>query len=276
MYSLVESIILNITYSIIYNEELKIYNFWGYGMKEKDLEDLLLKYPYLIEEGLTLKERHVRIYSDEKNERYIDLVGCDKNNLPVYIEIKKTKFYQKDLGQAIEYYSLLKRIHKNKKFKFVVIAKTIPEPSKIGLQLLGIKYLEFGELPKRRIKFSINKKITNQKFESFKKLVEKTIEMPEIFPDEVAFLPLTDDEWKNIFTEKRIELIREIGKNPESITQLAKALNRHQEAISRDIKFLEFMGVIKIESKGKQKIPVINKKLIVMPLPISIAKKVRV
>jgi predicted transcriptional regulator len=115
-----------------------------------------------------------------------------------------------------------------------------------------------------------------EKFEIFKKFIEKAMHMPDVFPDEVIILPLTDMEWKNIFTEKRVELVKTISEKSRSITQLAKVLNRHQEAISRDIKYLEDVGIVKVKIRGKERIPVIDKKLIVMPLPISAFEKKRI
>lgn len=118
-----------------------------------------------------------------------------------------------------------------------------------------------------------NKKIIDKKFDVFIKFLERALDVPEIFPDEVIFLPLTNNEWKAVFTERRIELIKALTeKKPKSVNELAKSLKRHQEAISRDLKYLENMGVIKTEKKGKNRIPLINKKLIITPLimPVSI------
>jgi len=50
-------------------------------------------------------------------------------------------------------------------------------------------------------------------------------------------------------------------------------LKRHQEAISRDLKCLQSIGLIKIDPKGKSRVPLINKKLIVTPLVISLPAK---
>jgi len=118
----------------------------------------------------------------------------------------------------------------------------------------------------------MNKKI-DMKFDLFIKLLEKCMEN-DIFPDEVIFLPLTDDEWKIIFTERRIELIKAITeKKPKSVNELVKLLKRHQEAVSRDLRYLEKIGMIKIETKGKNRVPSINKKLIITPLLMPVKAK---
>jgi predicted transcriptional regulator len=112
-----------------------------------------------------------------------------------------------------------------------------------------------------------NKKLIDKKFDIFIKFLERTLEVPEIFPNEVIVLPLTDEEWKTVFSERRIELIKAIiQKRPKSVNDLVKSLKRHQEAISRDLKCLENIGVIKVEARGKTRVPTVNKKLILMPL----------
>lgn len=119
-----------------------------------------------------------------------------------------------------------------------------------------------------------NKKIIDRKFDMFMKFLEHALDVPEIFPDEVIFMPLTDEEWKTLFTERRIELIKTIAnKKPKSVNELVKLLKRHQEAISRDLNYLKNMGMIKIEKKGKNRVPSTNKKLIVIPLSLPIATK---
>lgn len=119
-----------------------------------------------------------------------------------------------------------------------------------------------------------NKKAIDKKFDVFIKFLEHALDVPEIFPDEVIFLPLTNNEWKAVFTERRIELIKTLTeKEPKSVNELAKLLKRHQEAISRDLKYLEGMGVIKTDKKGKNRIPLINKKLIITPLMVPVKIK---
>lgn len=119
-----------------------------------------------------------------------------------------------------------------------------------------------------------NKKIVNQKFDMFINFLEHALDVPEIFPDEVVFLPLTENDWKTVFTEKRIEMIKMIAnRKPKSVNELVKLLKRHQEAVSRDLKLLENVGIVKMESKGKSRMPLVNKKIIVTPLAISISTK---
>ena len=131
------------------------------------------------------------------------------------------------------------------------------------------------------------KRIIDMKFEMFINFLDWAFDVPEIFPEEVIFMPLADREWKSIFTEKRIELIRMISKentdaqkeppktkpNPKTIGQLAKLLKRHQEAVSRDLKELESIGIVELKKRGREKIPTLSKKLILTPLMVPVPKR---
>jgi len=130
-----------------------------------------------------------------------------------------------------------------------------------------------------------DKKIIDMKFEMFREFLDWALDVPDIFPEEVIFMPLTDREWKSIFTEKRIELIRIISKensddqkeppkaNPKTIGQLAKLLKRHQEAVSRDLKELERIGIVELKKRGREKIPTLSKKLILTPLMVPVPER---
>lgn len=126
----------------------------------------------------------------------------------------------------------------------------------------------------KKLDKKIDKRVVDQKFDTFINFLERALGIPEIFPEEVVILPLTNEEWKILFTERRIELVKTItNKRPRSVNGLAKLLKRHQEAVSRDLKYLENIGVVKIEQNGKNRTPSINKKLIVTPLLVPIKMK---
>jgi DNA-binding transcriptional ArsR family regulator len=119
-----------------------------------------------------------------------------------------------------------------------------------------------------------NKKMIDRKFDMFINFLEHALDVPEIFPDEVVFLPLAENEWRTVFTEKRIELIKKIvDRKPKSVNELVKLLKRHQEAVSRDLKLLENVGIVKMEPRGKNRVPSINKKIIVTPLMMPVLVK---
>ena len=75
-------------------------------------------------------------------------------------------------------------------------------------------------------------------------------------------LILTPDVFSKVFSPQRIRLLIALKKNKiKSIYQLAKSLNRRYEAVHRDIKYLEGLGLIKIKEKEKAKIPYIEGKI---------------
>jgi predicted transcriptional regulator len=70
---------------------------------------------------------------------------------------------------------------------------------------------------------------------------------------------ITPEVFVKIFSPQRVRLILRIEKNKlNNIYQLAKELNRKYEAVYRDIKYLEGMGIIKLKEKDKKKIPFID------------------
>ncbi len=70
-----------------------------------------------------------------------------------------------------------------------------------------------------------------------------------------------------IISNKKLQLIKFIGNNKiSSVSELAKKLNRKQEAVSRDISKLESVGLLKKERKGKNIVPKIAAKSITISL----------
>ena len=70
---------------------------------------------------------------------------------------------------------------------------------------------------------------------------------------------MTPKVFAKVFSPERIRLMLKIKKNNvRNIYQLAKELGRKYEAVHRDIKYLEGMGVIKVKDKDNKKIPFID------------------
>ncbi len=71
----------------------------------------------------------------------------------------------------------------------------------------------------------------------------------------------TLEDVAKILTNERIRLLQVIReKKPESISELARLLNRSQSNVSNDIKYLEGIGLLELEEKMS---PVMHKKPIV-------------
>jgi len=100
-------------------------------------------------------------------------------------------------------------------------------------------------------------------------IIEEIISDPSKFdkmPDNMIFAKDYATLHK-ILTEKRLELIDAIKEHPkENIDSLSKILKRKREAISRDLRILQSMGIVNIKTIGKNRIPFIQKQYIVVPL----------
>ncbi len=71
----------------------------------------------------------------------------------------------------------------------------------------------------------------------------------------------TPEDVSKILTNERIRLLQVIReKKPESISELARLLNRSQSNVSNDVKYLEGIGLLELEEKND---PVMHKKPVV-------------
>lgn len=94
----------------------------------------------------------------------------------------------------------------------------------------------------------------DQLFEDLKtgKIVEK---------QKTSIIARTPEDVAKILTNERIRLLQVIReKKPESISELARILNRSQSNVSNDVKYLEGIGLLELEEK---KGPVLHKKPVV-------------
>lgn len=110
-------------------------------------------------------------------------------------------------------------------------------------------------------------KMTDEKWESTMAFIREIIKNPEKTPDDVLLLSLSKEELTQLFTKRRIELIEAIKKRePSTMSELAKLLERELSAIERDLKILEGLGLVRLEKKGREVTPVIEKEILVLPL----------
>ena len=79
---------------------------------------------------------------------------------------------------------------------------------------------------------------------------------------EEKILYLTPKTFAKTFSPERIKLVMAIRQDKiESITQLAKVLNRPFESVHRDIKYLEGLNLIKLEKHEKVRVPIAQKSI---------------
>lgn len=104
-------------------------------MKEKFLEDVVVKYPTLIEPGLVFIQRQIPL---NNGKRRIDLLYQDKNGNKLFVELKRRKFRREDIRQIIEYYKHIK-LANDPTIRLMVIATGFCPEAKLILRYLGIE-----------------------------------------------------------------------------------------------------------------------------------------
>lgn len=99
-----------------------------------------------------------------------------------------------------------------------------------------------------------------------KQAIKQLLKNPESIPDN-ALIFLDYRDLLEIFTKKRLEIMNIISKNNlSSLQELVKITKRKKQAINRDLRILERHEVLKLEKKGKNVIPRINKKIILFQI----------
>ena len=110
-------------------------------------------------------------------------------------------------------------------------------------------------------------KLSEEKWEAVKMYLNRVWKNPNKYPNKGLLLSLSDEEVTQIFTKKRLELIRLIqSKKPKNTTGLSKLAKRRLSAVIRDLELLERNNVITLEKKGKNIIPIVSKEILILPL----------
>lgn len=109
--------------------------------------------------------------------------------------------------------------------------------------------------------------MTDERWEAIMRFFNRVFDKPDEFYDEALILSLSDEEMTQIFTKKRLEIIRTIKrKHPKTMSELANTVKRELAAVNRDLKILEGLGIVKLERKGRKVKPLIDKKVLILPL----------
>ncbi len=122
---------------------------------ETDLRDYLASNLHIIENCLKLYvsesgERGVE-YIIPKTQRRIDILAIDKNNDFVVIELKVSRGYEKTIGQALYYQSIVKNTFDVEKVRIILIAREISEELR-----MGTKYLPDVQLFEYQLSLTLN------------------------------------------------------------------------------------------------------------------------
>ncbi|MBN1275236.1 DUF91 domain-containing protein [Candidatus Woesearchaeota archaeon] len=105
-------------------------------MKEKDFEDILIKYPELIEENLEFLGRQVTVYG-----RRIDILFKDVHNRKLIIELKIGPIKDQNIGQILSYEGMLLS-HDDPTIRVMLIGNRVPPNIQRSLDHHGIAWKE--------------------------------------------------------------------------------------------------------------------------------------
>jgi predicted transcriptional regulator len=88
------------------------------------------------------------------------------------------------------------------------------------------------------------------------------VEKGEKVKAEEKILYLTPQTFAKTFSPERIKLVIAVKQNKiESISQLAKLLNRPFESVHRDVKYLEGLNLIRLEKHEKMMVPIVQRSI---------------
>lgn len=111
------------------------------------------------------------------------------------------------------------------------------------------------------------KKKIGKNFADLARMIDFAIKHPDIAPDKVVIISMSEKKLNEILTPARLGLIRVIKtERPKSVSELAKAVKRPLESVSRDLKILHNYGFLEFIKNGKEKAPKIEKNAILIPL----------
>lgn len=106
-----------------------------------------------------------------------------------------------------------------------------------------------------------------KKFETIKAFFEAIWKDPKAFPDKAIILPIEKEKMAQVFTKKRIEIIRVVRKHKElSVTEIARITKRELTAVIRDLKILAELGIVQVEKQGRVVKATVNAKVLILPL----------
>ena len=130
---------------------------------EEDLRDYLTSNLSVIESGLKIFKDESGVegteYPVDANNKKIDILAIDKNNVPVVIELKVSRGYEKVIGQCLYYKNRLKQLLNSTKVRIIIIAREITPQLKIAIEdLSDVELFEYKLSVKLKAVKSISQK----------------------------------------------------------------------------------------------------------------------
>jgi hypothetical protein len=105
---------------------------------EEDLKDYLSKNLSVIEPGLKLFKDENGVegieYPIDTENRRIDILAIDKTGVPVIIELKVSRGYEKVIGQCLYYKNKVKQLINSTRVRMIIIAREITPQLRVATQ----------------------------------------------------------------------------------------------------------------------------------------------
>lgn len=117
---------------------------------EEDLKNYLINNLSIIESGMNLfndKEKGINgvEYPVDQYNKRIDILAIDKEGIPVVIELKVSRGYEKVIGQCLYYKNRIKNIFETEKVRIIIIARDISQNLKIAIEdLPDVQLFEYN------------------------------------------------------------------------------------------------------------------------------------
>lgn len=129
-------------------DEEESINESGFALEEH-LRDYLADNLGIIENGLKLfddQKGNVGVeYPVDPTKKRIDILAIDKNGIPVVIELKVSRGYERVIGQCLYYKNKVKELLKTDKVRTIIIAKEITSHLKIASNdLIDLELYEYN------------------------------------------------------------------------------------------------------------------------------------
>ena len=122
-------------------------------------------------------------------------------------------------------------------------------------------------LLKRSLGENMEYKMTDEKWNAIKLYLNNVWNNPDKYPDKATIISLSDEEMTQLFTKKRLELVRLIqNKKPNNATKLSELAGRRLSAVMRDLELLQKFSVVQLEKKGKNIRPKVTTGILILPL----------
>jgi len=127
-------------------------NKGAYFMDENQFEDIIVKYPELIEEGLRFKIRQKYLNNIDRN--YIDIIFKDRLGYHLIIELKIGPIKSEHIDQVKKYEEIYNSTH-SQKTRIMLVGNKV---SKSMIQRLDREKIEYKELKISGLKLYLEKK----------------------------------------------------------------------------------------------------------------------